>query len=884
MTLGSSIPIAHGSIAPTVAQRGLKQASPEMSGMGGFSTLQLGIVVRVDPCNQEIDAALLNGGIVHNVPVINALAGTSEGEYVLPNIKTPKKKDDQSQQQAGQQSQQDAGQQGQSGDQSGQSEEDDSDGRVDWKDIKDAELYKPSYERDTWAIIGYVNSTSRTPVCLGFLRPHSTQLSIKGTQEKKEDRIDYMRRLTSQTYELRTRGGVYEDNYPDGTHLRVGKPKESGGSGQQQQQSQSQAGAPTDPTQQGPTSNPQTQSSGGDDYYDDDDSDPDGRIVLGKDQYENKDKDDKPWKIKKSKDGYRWFVVHSSKTKFGIDENGRIHHQYYKNKDQESDAPDGSGDDGDSKFNHAHTDAHQTRFWRMGFGNPENAPGPEDKVVDGENWYDPKNNRNRFHLPQPSDGQYSGASDVGAGGGSSGAIPMPGFGGGGPNTFQNGGSGVADFPPHTGEVHFQNQIGQTGGLAKDAHGNYFPFATTDGHAVSFADHHHGEGPGAIDVLTGPNGRFIAPVSGFVDQSPIPGAGNIVRLQGDNGIDYWSGHTSGIASGRVTAGTPIGAIEPLGSTTPFGPGSGKEDLLHGHYLITQRGQFPDPGGHGTMNPYTGSGAVDGLKATAMANGGEPGSPPGTFGAVSDPEADAGNQPSEGANPDNANEDTSQPQTKWYMPAATPRGGGVPKKLKGIKAKPSDQDSADSDATGPGSATGSELQKNKSGESEDGSKSKDGVLIDAAAEDHEHRAFVADDNEIKETADANKGGKSENLARGDHEHKDKDAGSGTSDERFKTDISTLTEAVHLVNQIRVVTYNWNDKAQELGIPKNNAQIGVIAQELQKILPEVVLTFTAEDHQEYYKIDYARLSVLALAGVQELDDRLQRIEKMLGIEDAA
>ena len=70
---------------------------------------------------------------------------------------------------------------------------------------------------------------------------------------------------------------------------------------------------------------------------------------------------------------------------------------------------------------------------------------------------------------------------------------------------------------------------------------------------------------------------------------------------------------------------------------------------------------------------------------------------------------------------------------------------------------------------------------------------------------------------------------------------------SDERLKTNIKKVGE---LASGLGVYTWAWTKEAVKLFDPKYH--IGVIAQEVQKVLPEAVVM----DETGYLKVDYARL----------------------------
>lgn len=90
---------------------------------------------------------------------------------------------------------------------------------------------------------------------------------------------------------------------------------------------------------------------------------------------------------------------------------------------------------------------------------------------------------------------------------------------------------------------------------------------------------------------------------------------------------------------------------------------------------------------------------------------------------------------------------------------------------------------------------------------------------------------------------------------------DAFLATSDERLKTDVVTLTNALDIVNSLRGVAYAKNGKAE----------IGVIAQEVAKILPQVVGT----NDEGYHTVAYGNLVAVLIEAVKELSARVKALE---------
>ena len=87
--------------------------------------------------------------------------------------------------------------------------------------------------------------------------------------------------------------------------------------------------------------------------------------------------------------------------------------------------------------------------------------------------------------------------------------------------------------------------------------------------------------------------------------------------------------------------------------------------------------------------------------------------------------------------------------------------------------------------------------------------------------------------------------------------------SSDERLKENIYPIDNSLDRINAIDGVYFNWKDKEER------NA--GVIAQQVQKVLPEVV----SEDKNGYLNVDYGGIVPLLLEAIKELESRVNELE---------
>jgi hypothetical protein len=96
--------------------------------------------------------------------------------------------------------------------------------------------------------------------------------------------------------------------------------------------------------------------------------------------------------------------------------------------------------------------------------------------------------------------------------------------------------------------------------------------------------------------------------------------------------------------------------------------------------------------------------------------------------------------------------------------------------------------------------------------------------------------------------------------------------TSDIRLKENINIIENALEKIDIISGVYYNWTDEAIQLFPEKNkDVEVGVIAQEIQEILPEVV----ALRDNGYYAVKYDRIIALLIQSVKELKTQVNELK---------
>jgi hypothetical protein len=94
---------------------------------------------------------------------------------------------------------------------------------------------------------------------------------------------------------------------------------------------------------------------------------------------------------------------------------------------------------------------------------------------------------------------------------------------------------------------------------------------------------------------------------------------------------------------------------------------------------------------------------------------------------------------------------------------------------------------------------------------------------------------------------------------------------SDERLKTGIAPITDALSKVNQLKGCTFTYKADGRK--------SAGLIAQDVEKVLPsavsEKVLPFSAEDEELYKTVQYDQTIGLLVEAIKELTAKVEELE---------
>ena len=96
---------------------------------------------------------------------------------------------------------------------------------------------------------------------------------------------------------------------------------------------------------------------------------------------------------------------------------------------------------------------------------------------------------------------------------------------------------------------------------------------------------------------------------------------------------------------------------------------------------------------------------------------------------------------------------------------------------------------------------------------------------------------------------------------------------SDDRLKNKLGNIQNALESLKTLNGFYYKANDLAQSLGYT-DRTEVGLSAQEVQKILPEIVVPAPIDD--KYLTIHYERIIPLLVEAIKELSAEVEKLKK--------
>ena len=103
---------------------------------------------------------------------------------------------------------------------------------------------------------------------------------------------------------------------------------------------------------------------------------------------------------------------------------------------------------------------------------------------------------------------------------------------------------------------------------------------------------------------------------------------------------------------------------------------------------------------------------------------------------------------------------------------------------------------------------------------------------------------------------------------------------SDAKVKNNVEQLTHTLDKLEKIRGVSFTWNEQAKQFGQTQGKKEIGLIAQEVEAVFPELV---GPAKEQGYQSVDYDKMTAVLIEAVKELraenkelKERVEQLER--------
>ena len=93
-------------------------------------------------------------------------------------------------------------------------------------------------------------------------------------------------------------------------------------------------------------------------------------------------------------------------------------------------------------------------------------------------------------------------------------------------------------------------------------------------------------------------------------------------------------------------------------------------------------------------------------------------------------------------------------------------------------------------------------------------------------------------------------------------------GSSDKRLKDNIQPISEPLYKLSKVGGYTFDWNDKQDTY----EGNDVGVVAQEIEEILPQLVTTRDTG----YKAVKYEKIIPLLIESIKELKKEIQELKK--------
>ena len=102
---------------------------------------------------------------------------------------------------------------------------------------------------------------------------------------------------------------------------------------------------------------------------------------------------------------------------------------------------------------------------------------------------------------------------------------------------------------------------------------------------------------------------------------------------------------------------------------------------------------------------------------------------------------------------------------------------------------------------------------------------------------------------------------------------------SDDRLKTNKESIDNALDKVLSLNGFTYEWNELGSRIiGVPEGTKSVGISAQQVQEIVPEVVKEIITPEGDDFLSVKYEKLVPLLIEAIKELNGKVEDLQQQL------
>jgi len=98
---------------------------------------------------------------------------------------------------------------------------------------------------------------------------------------------------------------------------------------------------------------------------------------------------------------------------------------------------------------------------------------------------------------------------------------------------------------------------------------------------------------------------------------------------------------------------------------------------------------------------------------------------------------------------------------------------------------------------------------------------------------------------------------------------------SDRRLKTALDPLNSALDKVDQLTGYGFDWHEGDAVQPHKRGKPDVGLIAQEVEDVLPEAVKTFSGGHSEGYKSVSYDKLVPLLVEAIKDLRSQVQTLQ---------